>query len=528
MNGIMLSLAFIMICLSLFGIIIFILDFKSRSIGIEIKQIRVIVILSIAITFAGYICLVISKHYSVDSFNLIFDMGPFWHLQLGRYTNCSFILLADQLGIHQVLQQQFFGLLWIVSVVFIICIISIAMIGCIRVKSIQGAVLIVLAVSIAFVNVYMMELMLFPEMFMVSIIGKIALGLSIYFALSHEKVIIRWCVSALYLVIALGNYQSYIGIYVSFVLIGIFLKWRDNIKYCYRESLLTLMIGGGVSVFNIVLVKLLIHKGIIVDSGRGASFEVNNIKSNLIQLIKYQVRFWNNADGLLVKGIMPVVGMVLFALIVYMMWDKRMRKQWYCCLIMLLICYVLGFAAHIIESRIILTPRSNLAVWAVISITLILLIVFYELKQDKRWGKLILTVIIGLLGFNIMSMQDMASNTQMVNAIDFVETEQICDKIKEYESRTGSQICKIAIRNDVKVNVYPDIGRYRVGELGARILITPYSNYRLIGYKLGRSLEKVDMPEFIYQNYFEGKDWDVMNLEEQMYFENDVAYLMIY
>lgn len=52
--------------------------------------------------------MVISDHYSVDSFNLVYDMGPYWQMQIGRYVNCGVILLAEQMGINQVIMQRFF------------------------------------------------------------------------------------------------------------------------------------------------------------------------------------------------------------------------------------------------------------------------------------------------------------------------------------------------------------------------------------------------------------------------------------
>lgn len=475
----------------------------------------------------GYMSLAISKHYSVDSFNLIFDMGPYWHLQLGRYLNSGIILLAIKLGVHQVLQQQFFCIIWILSLSIATFIIATTMCRCLRVEKMQLKIIVILSTLIAFVNVFVMEFVLFPEMMMVSAIGVIAIALSIFFALSDMKAPKRWGLSSLFLLIALGNYQSYIGIFVSFILAGGFFKWSDKKNKRYQEALRTLVCGGGASVFNIVLVKLLISANVIVDSGRGVGLDYITIKRNIIQIIQYQKYFWYDADGLLPHGVMLVVLAFLLFFIASQLWFLK-KQEWIYFLFLLTSCYMLGFAAHIIESKILLTPRSNIAIWSAIAVIFIFTAVVRPPEKIKIIQTAALWCVGVLLTINIFYMWDMASNTQAVNAADFTEANQICAKIKEYEAKTGEKINKISVRNDMDVTVYPEISRYRNSELGARILSISYSNYRLLGYELGRSLERVEMPEIVYQEFFEGKDWKCLDLEEQMVFDGDTVHLMIY
>ena len=69
-------------------------------------------LISSVVFLIGYGCMIISDHYSVDSFNLVYDMGPYWQMQIGRYVNCGVILLAEQMGINQVIMQRFFMVIW--------------------------------------------------------------------------------------------------------------------------------------------------------------------------------------------------------------------------------------------------------------------------------------------------------------------------------------------------------------------------------------------------------------------------------
>ena len=80
----------------------------------------------------------------------------------------------------------------------------------------------------------MMEFMLFPEMAMVETLGIGTLCLSICSALSHIR--FKWLISLFFLVAALGSYQSYIGIYITIVCVGIYFHEKDAIAL-YKKSI---------------------------------------------------------------------------------------------------------------------------------------------------------------------------------------------------------------------------------------------------------------------------------------------------
>ena len=469
----------------------------------------------------GYGCLVLSNHYSVDSFNLLFDMGPYWHLQLGRYLNCGIMLWAQAFSIHPVVSQRFFAALWILSATFSTYIISAAFHKIFHPQKVGNSLLLTSAISLTFINVFMMELALFPEILMVNTIGLLTLSLSIWFALSDFSPAKKWGCTFAFLVIALGNYQSYIGIFEAFSLIGIVFKFSTE-SYSRRKNLFfSLLVGGGASIVNILIVKILISLGVIVDSGRGVSHSSITFVENIIAIFKYQFRFWKNADGLLPNIIMLVIGIILIYLLKNIISSTSISMTIEFCL-SIIVAYILAYAPHLIEKQILLTPRSNIAIWSVIAVCL-------SIDGITLKSNTLRTICIGgLLLVNILSMQDMAANTQMVNAIDFTEANQICTAIHEYENQSGNYISQIAVKNDIKPTTYQPYSRYKNSELGARILITPYSGYRLIGYLLGRNVNKIDMPEDIYAVHFVDKDWDCLNLAEQLYCQDNTAYLMIY
>lgn len=193
---------------------------------------------------------------------------------------------------------------------------------------------------------------------------------------------------------------------------------------------------------------------------------------------------------------------------------------------MLLGCYLSGFSPHLIEAVLTLTPRSNIAVWSVLAVVFI---VACQPANSTRTMETVVTVSLAvLLLANICVMTDMAANERAVNTADFVEAEQIAERIYAYEEETGNVVKKIATAGDENVTYYRPESRYRNSQLGARILCTNYSDYRLIGYTMGRAMEKAEMPEEIFAQYFAGKDWDSLNVLEQTVCMGDTLYLAVY
>ena len=473
----------------------------------------------------GFCALVSSDHYSVDSFNLIYDMAPYWHMQLGRYINCGMILWGLKFGLNQVISQRAFMAVWLVTITltsFIVGEVFGKVLSCGERKARNVSAM----VSIAFVNVFMIELMLFPEMAMDFMFNNLAIAAAIFLSVSELKPRLKWGGYLWFTLVALGSYQSYIGIIETFTLVALFFKYADHKKARYGESAVALIFGGFASVANVIIVKIMVAKNLIADSGRGATVSISDILHNLHILAKYQLSFWKNADGLLPEGFMPMIALIMICGFGYYLYQLSSVEKKVYITIILIGCYVLAFAPHLVEKNILLTPRSNIAVWSWIASVLLII---YSNVPALRIEKIFPYVIVILIGVNIYAMQDMAENESALNAIDMTEAKLIADRIQQYESQTGNAVCNIATVWDKNETYYQPSSRYHTGELGGRIMATGYSNYRLIGYELDRRwLNSVEMNQEVYQEYFAGKDWDNLDLDEQLVFLGDTLYLAVY
>lgn len=478
--------------------------------------------------FMGYGCLIASHHFSVDSFNLIFDMIPEWHLSLGRYTNAGVILLGEMLGFNQVIDQRKFMILWLITLTIMIVMIAEAIAKYMKEMTIKKYAAVIVAVALSFLNVFGMELMLFAEMAMVFALSNLTLGLSIYYLLSDMKPLKKWLAITFFLIVSIGGYQSYIGIFVTFSLIGLFMKWQDNIKLRYIESVGTLVLGGGISVANVVFAKALVANGVVADSQRGAGLTLDIILSNLQKIALYQISFWKNAAELLPRGVMPLIG-VLVA-IIFMHTIKRLStiEQKIFFVLMMAGCYVLGFAPHIVEAEIALTHRSNIAIWTVISVLFIFGVNYsLECKRDL-WKYILNGVLMIAVVANVYIMQDLAANAQSVNQTDIMEATAIAHKMWEHQIKESVKITKIAMINDESPTYLGYNSRYRGDQLGKRVMATSYSQKSLIQYVFGDKLTPVEMGEEVYREHFKGKDWNYMNPDEQVVCIGDTVYIVVY
>ena len=125
-------------------------------------------------------------------------------------------------------------------------------------------------------------------------------------------------------------------------------------------------------------------------------------------------------------------------------------------------------------------------------------------------------------------MQDISYDLYTSNALDKDYALNVSTKIKDYEKKTGNRIDKIAIREDSKPQEKYRSTRYYNNQLGRRIMNVDYANYQMINYLGGLNLQSTKFSDSVYNKYFKNKNWDTENLEQQLIFIKDTAYLVLY
>ena len=93
---------------------------------------------------------------------------------------------------------------------------------------------------------------------------------------------------------------------------------------------------------------------------------------------------------------------------------------------------------------------------------------------------------------------------------------------------TGEEICALAFAKDSAVSYFYDGVDYATHELNIKNITVTWSDVQLVNAANGTSYERAKMDEAVWAEYFEGKNWDSFDPEEQIVFRNHTAYIVLY
>lgn len=496
---------------------------------------------SLLIALAAFAPLLLRNHYSTDSYHLIGDQHTLWYLQCGRYTFWAFACFFEKIGVNLVLAQR-----WFIA----FCLLCLA--GCTaalvlfieRLSGLRGTAkgaFLVLPIALIWCNAFTEDWMLFPEA--AGNIALAALGLTASVILFFgDRTLLSLLLSAALLLATLGAYQSMVGSYIAITVIVGCLKYRGDVRGILISAIKGIVIGGVCAALNIVILKALISSGLFGDSGRGSTFELQAIISNLVSVIQYQVAFWKNADGLVPFPVMQLLEASILVLFVEAF--RHSRKSGLAYLLAFVISLGAAYAPHYVEAAILLSPRSNIAVWAAIGCILAVLwcdaydereagrgasIVFERDGGCHRMDMRVSAYLLAAFGLaSLAFMWDLAYDVYASNVQDREYAKSVATAIRNYEEENSVSVVSMGIVSDASVEVsYPET-RYKSHELGRRIMNVAYSRVEMINYLSGMNLQQVEVSQDKASELFGDADWDHEDLSRQLKIEDGTAYLAVY
>ena len=169
----------------------------------SLKRHAGIALLAFILNAVAFAPLIARRHYSVDSYHLIDDQNAPWYLENGRYTWWRLTLMADRLGLNLVLRQRLFMTICIVgfSISLVILTASFARLG--GISSFGGQCCLCLTLSVVWINVFVLEFLLFPESAVSAAVGSIFVSLAVSLILGRRNAWLS-AVALICLLIALG------------------------------------------------------------------------------------------------------------------------------------------------------------------------------------------------------------------------------------------------------------------------------------------------------------------------------------
>lgn len=481
--------------------------------------------INLIITFISY-CMLLQRHFSVDSYAIIYDNSGQQYLMQGRIISYLVNKILNYLKINPTLDQSIFTLILIISIAICSSILVKIVYNFVE-ENIYNFILINIIIAISFSNVFLLEWFLYPEITLFISIGLVSVIFAIWSFFRNDK-LINAIMAFVFLNISMGIYQSNLGIFVIYSLVICYIKYKGELKVrSVTDSVKILAIGGISSILNILTLKVLVYLKLAVRSDREPRLSMEVIEKNIRGILNVQRQIWNNAYGMLPKYILILfVTFVLFGIIYIAIKDKiSIQKRVYLFLI-ILINYLIIFVPHIFTSSLWIAQRTIVPFFTFISALCIIFMVFIEKNKDVK--KILLVVSLTFLLVNMTYIQFVASNHVASNKIDQQFSIVINNEIKKYENENKVIIHNISVESDTNPTYSYNNIRYCIYDTNVRAFITPWANVNMINYYSNSNYNKVEMDSEIYDKYFKNKNWDNFIPEEQMVFKGDTLYLIIY
>lgn len=477
----------------------------------------------IGITYGMFL----KMHFSVDSYAIIYNNEGMQYLMQGRIVTYCINLIFNKLNINPTLDQQIFSAYLIICIAIVSTIISSIISKYMRNLSLTQWVLVDIAVILSFVNVFLLEWFLYPEITFFLGTGLVSTIIAIYIITKGER-IVNIIGSFVFLAIAMGIYQANLGIFIIYSL-TIFLiknKMKSN-KNSVKELFLILFIGFFNSILNILLLKLTIAIGIAVKGDRAPSFSFEVIKNNTIGVLGVQKSIWKNAYNFLPLYSVIIFGIILSIMIAYLLnKNKYSLKDVIYTMCVILINYLIIFAPHLFTSNLWLAQRTIVGFFMFLSSIIILVI--FNCKDYKKVTKVLFIISSIFLIINCIQIQNIGVNHMASNKLDLEYALRIDEEIQKYENKNNIKVKYIAAENDVKPTYYYKNIEYSIYDTNVRAFITSWANVNMINYFSGKDYIKIPMNSTIYENYFKNRNWDSFSKDEQFVFVEDTLYLSLY
>lgn len=487
-------------------------------------------LLAIISAFSVYI---FNRHYSSDSFEAMLDISNLasTNFRNGRiihgilynfFSKCNFNILEQQLGLQLLL-----------SIVVSYGVTKLTFKYCELIDVSKKWKFIIVDFGLLFI--FFSPCFLFGWYYW----PETCLGASLSLAVTFWS-INAWCVERLsvkqiaisfaLLCISVSMYQVYVELYVGFCLTYSLLKYKFKYnKSAMKEYCIVMTCGGVAGILNIICMTWLQLQGFVYRDSRSASFSLEKIQRNIIEIVNAQKNIWLWMDGLLPKHFLQVVVIVIiiFAVVAICANKKTYKLIDYIYLIWnVFTIYGLAFFPNVISGSVWLAPRTYIGFYTFI----FLLIVFALVNIDgnrmiiKSYFYFI-SLIVLVACFKMIQLQ---SNTIISNRFDENEIRTIERYIDKYEKEYNTKITYINYAYDGSRKYRYREVQYTAYDNNVRGMAYDWCFVGMIKYYINPKLKLAKMSEEMYFDYFKEQQWDYFYPEEQMKFINDELYIVIY
>lgn len=376
-----------------------------------------------------------------------------------------------------------------------------------------------LGTQLVFVNVFFGEHLMFTECLL-------GFGLSYLLSMAGTLLLTKGKWFWAFICILCSSMFFQMGVIVSAMVFTVYLllQCRGKLKKeVFIREILSMALILGTGFLNMISSTVLARLGVIDRVQKGASLEGFGEKAAILaeafgQIGKNSLSLMPSVGIPFLAGAIPVI-CLLIKFCREKAWKKLAAFLAVEAFLVFLVCLI-----PLAQIAIYFPPRIIFTFYVMQAVTFLIGFFFLDgrLRQIVGWCCCFYFVV------HVIFSNVIVANHYVSNALDVTYAQMVYEEILDYEEETGNRITKIATVNDTNCAKTYSLVYYKRDQINERALGT--TTYSILEYVTGdeRNFDKVEMKEEIYQTYFEGKNWDQFKASEQLIFEGDTLYWIVF
>ena len=376
-------------------------------------------------------------------------------------------------------------------------------------------------------NQFTLEYLLFPES-AVMCLGVLLNVVAIKIMIDNPKH--KYLKIFVTLLIAALSYQGLLNMFPVMAILIYIIKLIND-KKDYKSNLkefIIEMIKLAVIVVVVLGICMIIIKigTTLLDSDQDRTIKIKDEKAlgfRADTVADYMDELWNKNMHTLPDHTNTIALIISFVLLILLKTKKEVILRY---ILLIIISFVMCVLPMFVFNTGI-AGRVNNPLMMLWGASLIILIIQSTKVTDKSKinNMVYCFVILSFIFNNIFIMQNITHHIA-ANKVDDNEGMIIKHAIENHEKETGNKVTKFSYVYDKNPQQFAT-GIKPLGSLTERKLACSWSIVQAMNYYCDRKFERVKMPTNIFIDKFMNKDDDAF-YEEQLYFEKDTVYMLVY
>lgn len=486
---------------------------------------------------------IFGKYFSVDDYSIFYNQSV--SLALAdmsahmRIVSNSILALLSILKVNIVEEQKVFGMILLVAFAWAATKISLELFNILYSENDgkdKNFFWIICGTMLLFVNAFMSENLYFSGVYIQWIISVPAMAYASVHIGKTEEILKNWIIGVFALFIALGSYQLFIAQYAYVVMAIIFI--RNKARICKESSLAVLRAVAAPAAalgLQMICIRILAALGLIMET-TSLGIQMSQIPSVIYQIIQAQKMIWVDGMGMYPKYVLVLALAIILGTLAVLMYKKKVGLKE---IVFVVLVLVSGqFATYMPEivqgSAAWMPPRILFPIFGIYTVGLYLIYYYADNNVAVNiWLRKIggFCIIIFLI-YSSIKLDEVAVDKAKVNTATQVYVDEIMNRINKYEMKNGVAVTKVGFCYDASLGsirywkLLSSEASWR-GNINENPFVRSWSASTSLIYHSGRNFDLVKVPDSVEQ-YYSSLNWDAVDWDEQLFFDNDAVYICVY